>query len=572
MDSAGEYQSPTTQLHIGDDRRSDDDHTDGAGAYPIIPDATNSTTPLGSPGNSPTNTPMQSSASCSPAFATTASGPDFDIANSKRAFHTFILHTTNIAGQWKAHIAKSSRVGPAFLIFDHGDHFHIVYSSLSGGGNPIRTRDRITRFLNANDAGLTEAVITNTRIRDLRRFLYYCLRKGVSNAHCIGNTGKTELRAIYDLFYKLLAKEDPEKIIKDAKCEAYYESRKEQTAQRTGTTKAKHLADILIRQIDQYQIMSAQQWENRVPPDIKLQLIREYGLSVDSYIQRLIRITKMKKVLEVKKRTITELLLEDIYTSFPTIDETFLNNVAWIQNLFNINGIDIIEFMAWNEAIKTKRFMKINCLCLQGCTNAGKSLIDSLVRVCLPEKIPRERDNSGFHLNQLPAAASALFEEPLITPVTVGTWKLLLEGKIVKTDTKHKDKEGITRLPIWITTASPITSHIDSNGALQVHQRVKTFIFKYSIRHPSDSMPGAPNINVRIYEKAPGYITTDHFTYIWFQNFNKILETLDHLDQQNVLNEDRIRLPNNLLQQTQRLKDLEGRDREQTGITRRRTM
>jgi hypothetical protein len=76
--------------------------------------------------------------------------------------------------------------------------------------------------------------------------------------------------------------------------------------------------------------MSAQQWENRVPPDVKLQLIREYGLSVDSYIQRLIKITKTKKVLEVKARTMTELLIEDMYMSFPTIDDMF--NAKLISN------------------------------------------------------------------------------------------------------------------------------------------------------------------------------------------------------------------------------------------------
>jgi hypothetical protein len=74
------------------------------------------------------------------------------------------------------------------------------------------------------------------------------------------------------------------------------------------------LADILIKQIDQYGILSAQQWENRIPPEIKLQLIREYGLSVDGYIQRLIRITKTKPVLEIKSKTMTQLLMDEILT------------------------------------------------------------------------------------------------------------------------------------------------------------------------------------------------------------------------------------------------------------------
>lgn len=270
--------------------------------------------------------------------------------------------------------------------------------------------------------------------------------------------------------------------------------------------------------------MSSQQWENRVPPDVKLQLIREYGLSVDSYIQRLIRITKTSKILEVKARSMTQLLIDDLYTTYPTIDNAFKANVTWIRNLFQTNNINIADFLAWDEAIKTKRYMKINCLCLQGCTNAGKSLIvDTLVRVCCPEEIPRERDNSGFHLDQLPAAATALFEEPLITPVTVGTWKLLLEGKQVKTDIKHRDKEGIPRIPIWITTASPITSHTDANESLQVHQRVKLYVFKYSIQHRTDCTTVDPHITTHIFERAPGYIQTAHFAYIWLEEIDNII-------------------------------------------------
>jgi hypothetical protein len=67
-------------------------------------------------------------------------------------------------------------------------------------------------------------------------------------------------------------------------------------------------------------------------------------------------------------------------------------------------------------------------------------IIDNLIGSCNPEQIPRERDNSAFHLDHLPSSACALFEEPLIMPTNVDTWKLLLEGKIIKTDIKHKDK------------------------------------------------------------------------------------------------------------------------------------
>jgi hypothetical protein len=316
-----------------------------------------------------------------------------------------------------------------------------------------------------------------------------CLRKGVQNAYCVGNTTRAELRPIYNLFRQLQATQDPNRIITDSRCVTYFEQKKHQRRARIGTAKLKHLADILMQQINEYGILSAQQWENKISPDVKLQLIREYGLSVDGYIQRLILITKTKRVLDIKTKTLTQLLIDDILIVFPDIDQSFLQNVQWLRNLFQANDIDIIEFLAWNEIIKTKRYTKINGLCLQGRTNAGKSLIiDTLIRVCIPEEIPRERDNSGFHLDQLPSAATALFEEPLITPITVGTWKLLLEGKVIKTDIKHKDKEGIPRIPIWITTAIPIDTHVDNNESIQLKQRVKTFFFKYGIEHRTENM------------------------------------------------------------------------------------
>lgn len=92
------------------------------------------------------------------------------------------------------------------------------------------------------------------------------------------------------------------------------------------------------------------------------------------------------------------------------------------------------------------RYQKINTIVFQGPTNAGKSLLlELLIKELQPEEIRRERDNSAFHLDQLPNATIATFEEPLITPNNVGTWKLLLEGKQIKTDIKHKDKENIIK-------------------------------------------------------------------------------------------------------------------------------
>jgi hypothetical protein len=145
----------------------------------------------------------------------------------------------------------------------------------------------------------------------------------------------------------------------------------------------------------------------------------------------------------------------------------------------------------------------------------------------------------------------------LITPVNVGTWKLLLEGKTIKTDIKHRDKEGIARLPVWITTAAPITGHVDNNETSQIMQRVKIFLYKYSIDHRGDIPPGTATENTRIFRRAPTHITTQHLAYLWLQNQQAIIQAIETLDETHVRNPDRIELPHNLATKaTQCLNDL----------------
>ena len=153
------------------------------------------------------------------------------------------------------------------------------------------------------------------------------------------------------------------------------------------------------------------------------------------------------------------------------------------------------------------RYTQTNTLVLQGPTNAGKSLIaDALIGLCKPEEVSRERDNSGFHFDQLPEASAVIFEEPCITPVNVGTWKLLFESKHIKTDIKHKDKGGIRRLPIWITSATKVTANIDTCEACQVNQRLKIFEFQHSIQHRTEDYTKTYCRTNETLQKPPAYV------------------------------------------------------------------
>lgn len=225
----------------------------------------------------------------------------------------------------------------------------------------------------------------------------------------------------------------------------------------------------------------------------------------------------------------------------------FKQKIDWINYVFEENNIDIVHFMSWNKIIKTKRYVKMNGLVLEGPTNAGKSLIiDNLIEPTKPEEIPRERDNSRFHLDQLPGASGALFEEPIITPTNIGTWKLLLQGKIVKTNIKHKDKEVIKRLPIYITTATPVTYNIDNRETLQVQQRIKIFKFIKTITHREDNYTKSNDLTRRSINRAPGLIKPIHFAFVYIQNWNRIINKIYQEDIEHVLNNNNRNNKNNM--------------------------
>ena len=222
------------------------------------------------------------------------------------------------------------------------------------------------------------------------------------------------------------------------------------------------------------------------------------------------------------------------------IEDDFHDICNWLTYLLNENGIDLPEFLAWNTCMKDMRYTKINTLVLQGPTNAGKSLIaDALVGICQPEEITGERDNSGFHFDQLPEASAVIFEEPCITPVNVGTWKLLFEGKQIKTDIKHKDK-GVRRLPIWITTATKVTANIDSYEACQVNQRLKIFQFLNSIKHRDEDYTKTYCKTNKILNKPPGHVKAVQFAYLFIQNWTTIKKIINQNDKQLTLNPHRL--------------------------------
>ncbi|AYH52678.1 NS1 [Aedes albopictus densovirus] len=470
-------------------------------------------------------------------------------SNRETAYYTFVLHKNNCKEDWRYIATTRAKQAPSFITFDHGDHIHILFSSSNTGGNSTRVRTRITKFLSATSAGSAEATITFSKVKFLRNYILYCIRYGIETVNIYGNKIQQQLTEAMDTFKVLFENRDPNDVILDAGCKLYHEEKKEYQQKRCGQRKQQNLTDIILDKIKEKKITTAQQWENIIEPEFKIQLMKEFGLNVDSYVQRIVRIERTRIQQIIKSKTLTEIMVEILNEEYiknftPGEDNSKLQNIIqWIEYMFKENNINIIHFLAWNEIIKTKRYKKINGMVLEGITNAGKSLIlDNLLAMVKPEEIPRERDNSGFHLDQLPGAGSVLFEEPMITPVNVGTWKLLLEGKTIKTDVKNKDKEPIERTPTWITTATPITNNVDMNETSQILQRIKLYIFKKSIQHREDKYTINAQIQNKLISRPPGLVEPIHMAIVFVKNFKEIYKLIEEEDNAHTVNEKAIRL------------------------------
>ena len=92
---------------------------------------------------------------------------------------TFILHKSNMATENPPYNSRS----PTYIRFDHGDHYHIVFTSNPKGTNINKQRYRIINDLTAMDRGCTEGVTMTQQVRNESKFLQYCVVKVYPRTH-----------------------------------------------------------------------------------------------------------------------------------------------------------------------------------------------------------------------------------------------------------------------------------------------------------------------------------------------------------------------------------------------------
>lgn len=542
------HYSAITQLRGNDDEntpRSDQQRHSSGTTSPTSAEKSENSRPFFFPTQEEEAGPSKRWRGSSPSRSSGDDGiPDKETQDG-RSYYTFILHKKNYESEnfrYRASIKKGQK--PNFIYFDHGDHIHILYASSVNSGNISKQRRRIATFLGANPAGSAESAITTFPVKLLRNFIIYLLRYGIETYHRFGTQSHETLNAVINLIEKLSGTID---IIQDARCEAYIEQKKyaKDINKRIGHLKRENVVDLIVDLAEQHQLTTFSQWNLTIPEETKMQILREYGPQSNQYIQIILRSRKNERIKIKRNQTLSESLLmqlEALPDDVNILDNDAFQAYEWLKELFEANDINVIEFLAWAEAIKAKRFKKINGLCITGPTNAGKSLLaEALIQHLHPEEIPRERENSGFALDQLPEASAVLFEEPCITPTNCGTWKLLLEGKTVKTDVKNKDKEPIKRVPVFITTARDLCSNVDDYEGIQIKQRVKNFNFLLSIDHRKET--NVTNYSGALIRKAPCIITTEHIAILYFLHYDEIVAKLEDITEENQINHNCLHYP-----------------------------
>jgi hypothetical protein len=372
---------------------------------------------------------------------------DTDNPNQQTPY-TFIIHKTGLTN-----LPPTTKKSPTFAAFDHGDHYHFVFST-KHSNNCSRHLNTILNFIHANFEGIAEANTTLQPIKFITRFISYLIRKGLGSFYKYGARILHILKPLTEalLRYDTTDNKDPPTMY----CNQYIEEKKQ--AKKETITSRTFSIDYISNLITSNNITSYETFQRTLPTQTKIQLLKQLGYVGQNIIKTLIKIHTIEKLQNIKTHHFYDIMIHNFDAS-----KAKQENIQWIQNLFTSNGINIDNFFSDFILIHSTAITKINTLVIEGPTNTGKSLlINLLLSDTHPTRIARERDKSNFHLDQLPNATAVVFEEPIIDQTTIGTWKLLLEGAPIPTDMKHADKEIINRLPIFVTTNHPIWNWVST--------------------------------------------------------------------------------------------------------------
>jgi hypothetical protein len=303
--------------------------------------------------------------------------------NNDDLVYTFIIHKSGCPN-----LPPATRKSPNFAAFDHGDHYHFIYTS-KHNNNATRALNTILQFLNTGFEGTTEANTALQLVHFYRRFISYLIRKGIRTFHKYGHKTITILT---ELTKCLLQYDVPEKMeetfsandatdgpsahiynIRDNKidttlhhCDQYTEDKK--TSNKEAITQRTFSIDYISNLITTHKITSYESFQRTLSTNVKIQLLKQLDYVGQNIIKTLIKIHTTETLQSIKQQHYYTIILNNF-----NIQHVVPSNVHWLTSLFEINNIDIPSFFAHFLLVHSTNITKIKSFILKGPTNTGKS-------------------------------------------------------------------------------------------------------------------------------------------------------------------------------------------------------
>ncbi|CAI2737803.1 unnamed protein product [Dicrocoelium dendriticum] len=302
-------------------------------------------------------------------------------------------------------IVTNSRISA--IIIQHSDHYHVVFQALPQNRN--RSLQRLLQVMGIPSTYTFDILSTLQPVVDWFRFAPYLARTGYS-VQTLG----TKLQHLAEHIGLTPADQ------KDC-ATLNRESRKQQHSN-VNRTKRTNLIDELI---EVHRCTHLKELKRCLTRKQRLTIYNEFGKQWEESAIMCIEAFNEELFERQTHVSFEEYMLENNHMSVcahpKTLDDPFLDN------LLAANKIDKDKFCKAIHEIMNKKIDRLNCLCIEGPTTTGKSLV--LKMICQNYHcgtVQRSGDHSQFFLQNLVDKSIALMEEPRITIATVNDFKELL--------------------------------------------------------------------------------------------------------------------------------------------------
>ncbi len=368
---------------------------------------------------------------------------------------------------------------PTFILADHragttkeeggciesGGHFHILWKGSTGGVN--RSITRISKFLQLSSGEIMQLKSKRQKIQDIHLAIAYLCRYGVNKIQIYGNLPHL-LKMIEDI--------TDEKILLTIQ-KSMNEKREARIPEKAKKGK-NQMRDVMIKLIKDKTI--APYSITKLMPKITLDehgtLWNWFGPGWKTNIIDLMGILNME--YKITKSGDYKTIVENNVT----LNENKEVN-EWLDKFFIQQGINPKKFFKDFQDIFNQKHIKINCLMIEGPTNAFKT---TMLRLLLDgmnyTPMTRNAEGNTFYLQSCLTQDMIVWEEPTITPNTVNDWKLLLGGEPIKVSIKNQPDEIMERKPFFITSNNNPQKWISEENWQALQERIIHYKFTAQIQ------------------------------------------------------------------------------------------